>query len=98
MATENAHVQAYSASDGRIGIIESGNDIALAKAIGARVTALAVSTPLNSLVIDPSIVSGALDQYKALVAEQTAKYLENAQCARGRRRLRNAVCRARQAL
>jgi len=51
--------------------------IALAKAIGARVTALVVSMPLNSLVVDPSIVSGALDQYKALVAEQTAKYLEN---------------------
>ncbi len=51
--------------------------IALAKAIGARVTALVVSTPLNSLLVDPSIVSGALDQYKALVAEQTAKYLEN---------------------
>ena len=51
--------------------------IALAKAIGARVTALVVSTPLNSLVVDPSIVSGALDQYKALVVEQTAKYLEN---------------------
>ena len=51
--------------------------IALAKAIGARVTALVVSTPLNSLVVDPSIVSGAFDQYKALVAEQTAKYLEN---------------------
>src|SRR6266436_4894402 len=51
--------------------------IALAKAIGARVTALVVSTPLNSLVVDPSIVSGALDQNKALVAEQTAKYLEN---------------------
>ena len=51
--------------------------IALAKAIGARVTALVVSTPLNSLVVDPSIVSGALDQYKALVVEQTAKYLDN---------------------
>jgi nucleotide-binding universal stress UspA family protein len=51
--------------------------IALAKAIGARVTALVVSTPLKSLVVDPSIVSGSLDQYKALVAQQTAKYLEN---------------------
>lgn len=51
--------------------------IALAKAIGAKVTALVVMTPLNSLVVDPSIVSGALDQYKALVAEQTAKYLDN---------------------
>ncbi len=51
--------------------------IALAKAIGAKVTALVVSTPLNSLVVDPGIVSGALDQYKALVAEQTRKYLDN---------------------
>lgn len=51
--------------------------IELAKTIGARVTALVVSTPLNSLVVDPSIVSTALDQYKALVASQTAKYLDN---------------------
>jgi len=50
--------------------------IELAKAIGARVTALVVSTPLNSLVVDPSVVSSALDQYKALVATQTAKYLD----------------------
>lgn len=51
--------------------------ITLARAIGARVTALVVSTPVNSLVVDPSVVSSALDQYKALVVEQTAKYLEN---------------------
>jgi nucleotide-binding universal stress UspA family protein len=51
--------------------------IALAKAIGAKVTALVVSTPLNSLVVDPSAVSAALEQYKALVASQTAKYLDN---------------------
>jgi nucleotide-binding universal stress UspA family protein len=51
--------------------------IALAKAIGAKVTAVVVSTPLNSLIVDPSVVSGALDQYKALVATQTAKYLDN---------------------
>ena len=51
--------------------------IDLAKAIGARATALVVSTPLKSLVVDPSILSGALDQYKLLVAEQTAKYLDN---------------------
>ena len=51
--------------------------IALAKAIGAKATALVVSTPLHSLVVDPSVVSGALDQYKALVAAQTAKYLDN---------------------
>jgi nucleotide-binding universal stress UspA family protein len=51
--------------------------IALAKAIGARVTALVVSTPLNSLIVDPSVVSSSLDQYKALVATQTSKYLDN---------------------
>lgn len=51
--------------------------ISLAKAIGARVTALVVSTPISSLVIDPDIVSSALDQYKALVVEQTGKYLKN---------------------
>lgn len=51
--------------------------ITLAKAVGAKVTALVVSTPLHSLVVDPDIVSGALDQYKALVVEQTAKYLDN---------------------
>ncbi len=51
--------------------------IELAKAIGARVTAMVVSTPLTSLVVEPSRVSGALEQYKALVAEQTAKYLDN---------------------
>jgi nucleotide-binding universal stress UspA family protein len=51
--------------------------VALAKAIGAKVTALVVSTPVNSLVVDPSMVSSALDQYKALVVEQTAKYLDN---------------------
>jgi nucleotide-binding universal stress UspA family protein len=51
--------------------------LTLAKAIGAKVTALVVSTPLHSLVVDPAVVSGALDQYKALVATQTAKYLDN---------------------
>ena len=53
--------------------------IELAKAIGAKVTALVVSTPIHSLIVEPSRVSGALDQYKALVAEQTAKYLDNVQ-------------------
>lgn len=51
--------------------------VALAKAMGAKVTALVVSTPINSLVVDPSMVSSALDQYKALVVEQTAKYLDS---------------------
>ncbi len=51
--------------------------IALAKAIGAKVTALVVSTPLHSLVVDPGAISNAMEQYKALVATQTAKYLDN---------------------
>ena len=51
--------------------------IALAKTIGARVTALVVSTPLHSLVVDPAVVSNAMEQCKALVATQTAKYLDN---------------------
>ena len=51
--------------------------IELAKVIGAKVTAIVVSTPLTSLVVEPSRVSGALEQYKALVVEQTGKYLRN---------------------
>ena len=51
--------------------------IALARAIGAKVSALVVSTPFTSRVVDPSAVSAALDQYKALVAVQTAKYIDN---------------------
>ncbi len=53
--------------------------IALAKVIGAKITAIVVSAPLHSLVVDPSTVAKALDQYKVLVAEQTAKYLDNVQ-------------------
>ena len=49
--------------------------VALARTIGAKVTALVVSTPLRSLVVDPHAATKALAQYKALVAEQTAKYL-----------------------
>jgi nucleotide-binding universal stress UspA family protein len=51
--------------------------IALAKAIGAKVSALVVSTPLASLVVDPTAASAALEQYKVLVATQTAKYLDS---------------------
>jgi nucleotide-binding universal stress UspA family protein len=51
--------------------------IALARAIGARVTALVVSTPLHSLVVDPGMLSDAMEQYKTLVASQTAKYLDH---------------------
>jgi nucleotide-binding universal stress UspA family protein len=53
--------------------IEHG--IALAKAVHARVTALVVSTPLQSIVVDPDRVAGSLEQYRQLVAEHTAQYL-----------------------
>ena len=52
-----------------------GHGIALARTTGARVTALLASTPLHSLVVDPDAASKALEQYKALVADQTARYL-----------------------
>jgi nucleotide-binding universal stress UspA family protein len=38
---------------------------------------LVVSTPLTSLVVDPTAASAALEQYKVLVATQTAKYLDS---------------------
>src|SRR5262249_14143153 len=49
--------------------------IALAKAIGAEVTALVVSTPFSSLLVDPSIGSSASAQYKELVSSQATKHL-----------------------
>ncbi len=52
------------------------HSIDLAKAVHAKVTALVVSTPFHSIVIDPGVVSGALDQYRQLVAIHTAKYLD----------------------
>ena len=45
--------------------------VALAKATGAKITALVVSTPLHSLVVDPHAAN------KSLVADQTAKYLDH---------------------
>jgi len=51
--------------------------IAFAKSVGAEVTAMVVLTPLRSLVVDPNAVAKALEHYKALVAEQTTRYLEH---------------------
>jgi nucleotide-binding universal stress UspA family protein len=51
--------------------------VGLARTLGAKVTALVVSTPLHSLVVDPFAATKALAQYKVLVAEQTAKYLDH---------------------
>ena len=50
--------------------------IALAKAVSAKVTALVVSTPPQALLVAPGLASSALDQYKQLVADHTAKYLD----------------------
>jgi nucleotide-binding universal stress UspA family protein len=49
--------------------------IALAQAIGAKVTALVISTPFSSLLVDPSVGSEASAQYKELVSTQATKHL-----------------------
>jgi nucleotide-binding universal stress UspA family protein len=51
--------------------------VALASTLGAKVTALVVSAPLKSLVVDLGAVTLAVEQYKELIAAQTAKYLDN---------------------
>jgi len=53
--------------------------IELAKTVDARLTALIVSTPLNSLVVEPDLVAGQFDQYKKLVTDQAEKYLGSVQ-------------------
>jgi nucleotide-binding universal stress UspA family protein len=50
--------------------------IDLAKCINAKVTALVVTTPFHSLVVDPIVITNSADQYRRLVAAQTAKYLD----------------------
>jgi nucleotide-binding universal stress UspA family protein len=54
--------------------IEHG--IGLARSVDARVTALVVLTPVLSLIVDPGVVLGAVDQYRQMVAERTAQYLD----------------------
>ena len=51
--------------------------LALAKTLGASVTALVVSAPPPSLVVDLDSMAAAVAQYKMLVTSQTSKYLEN---------------------
>ena len=48
----------------------------LARTLGAKVTALVVTAPPPSLVLDLDSMAGAVAQYKMLVTSQTAKYLE----------------------
>jgi nucleotide-binding universal stress UspA family protein len=55
--------------------------IDLAKRINAKITALVVTTPFHNLVVDPIVIANSLDQYRRLVAAQTAKYLDVARDA-----------------
>ena len=77
---DEAHfVQAHLTSHRRFGAVEGRHAAWNSSGEGDRSKGqrLVVSTPLTSLVVDPSAVSAALEQYKALVASQTAKYLDN---------------------
>jgi nucleotide-binding universal stress UspA family protein len=49
--------------------------IALAKALNARLTALVVSTPIHTLIVEPDLVTQPFDEYKKLIVDQTEKYL-----------------------
>jgi nucleotide-binding universal stress UspA family protein len=53
--------------------------IELAKAAGATVTALVVSTPFDSLVVQLNANPAALEQYRELVAKQAEQYLAQPQ-------------------
>ena len=50
--------------------------IALAKAVKAKITAVTVSAPFQTLVVEPYTVMDSLDQYREIVLSRTAKYLD----------------------
>lgn len=50
--------------------------IALAKAVNARVTVIAVSTPYSSFVVEPNTIMDSVDQYREVIAAQILKYLD----------------------
>jgi nucleotide-binding universal stress UspA family protein len=52
---------------------------ALARAVEADLTALTVSAPFQTVVVEPNFVMESLDQYRDIVSSQTIKYLETAQ-------------------
>lgn len=54
----------------------SDHGITLAKTVGATITALIVSKPFRSLVVEPDFVIAAPDQYNKLIADRTEKYLD----------------------
>jgi nucleotide-binding universal stress UspA family protein len=51
---------------------------ALAKALGADLTALTVSAPFETFTVEPSVIMDSLDQYREIISSQLTKYLEAA--------------------
>ena len=58
-----------------------GHGLGLAKALGAKVTAVTVSAPFHTFAVDPSMVTDTPNEYKTRVATLTAKYLNVAKDA-----------------
>ena len=58
-----------------------GHGLGLAKALGAKVTAVTVSAPFHTFAVDPSMVTDTPNEYKTRVAALTAKYLDVAKDA-----------------
>jgi nucleotide-binding universal stress UspA family protein len=52
--------------------------IKLAKALNAKVTAVAVSEPFHMFAVEPSMVTDTPEEYKRRIATVTAKYLKTA--------------------
>jgi nucleotide-binding universal stress UspA family protein len=50
--------------------------VALSKAIGAKVTALTVSTPFHIFALDPEMIEDTQDTYKKRSAKKTAEILD----------------------
>jgi nucleotide-binding universal stress UspA family protein len=58
-----------------------GHGVGLAKALGARVTAVTVSEPFHIFAVEPGMVTDTPDEYKKYIAALTAKYLNAAKDA-----------------
>jgi nucleotide-binding universal stress UspA family protein len=58
-----------------------GHGLELAKALGAKVTAVTVSAPFHTFAVEPSMVTDTPNEYKTRVATLTAKYLNVAKDA-----------------
>ena len=58
-----------------------GHGLGLAKALGAKVTAVTVSAPFHTFAVEPNMVTDTPNEYKTRVAALTAKYLDVAKDA-----------------